>query len=72
MMEKKNYIPSFLIAYLLSIGGINRLMGIVLKKGDGIMFMNLVPVAALLFLHFFISDKKQDLNLIFRCHSEGL
>lgn len=63
MMEKKNYIPSFLIAYLLSIGGLNRLMGIVLKKGDGIMFMNLVPVAALLFLHFFISDKKQDLNL---------
>ena len=62
-MEKRNYIPSFLIAYLISIGGINQVVGIVLKKSDGIMMMNLVPVAALLFLHFFISDKKQDLNL---------
>lgn len=62
-MEKRNYIPSFLIAYLISIGGINQVVGILLKKSDGIMMMNLVPVAALLFLHFFISDKKQDLNL---------
>ena len=62
-MEKRNYIPSFLIAYLICIGGINQVMGILLKKSDGIMMMNLIPVAALLFLHFFISDKKQDLNL---------
>ena len=62
-MEKKNYIPSFLVAYLLSIKGLNQVMGIVLKKSSGIMMMNLVPVAALLFLHFFISNKKQDLNL---------
>ncbi len=62
-MEKKNYIPSFIIAYLLSISGINQLMGIVLNKEDGIMMMNLIPVAGLLFLHFFISDKKQSLNL---------
>ena len=62
-MEKRNYIPSFLVAYLLSIGGLNRIMGILLKRSDGIMIMNLFPVAALLFLHFFISNKKQDLNL---------
>ena len=62
-MEKRNYIPSFLIAYLISIGGINQVVGIVLKKSDGIMMMNLVPVAALLVLHFFISNKKKDLNL---------
>ncbi len=62
-MEKKNYIPSFLVSYLLSIKGLNQIMGIILRKGDGIMFMNLIPVAALLVLHFFISDKKNDLNM---------
>lgn len=62
-MEKRNYIPSFLVAYLLSIKGLNQVMGIVLKKSDGIMMMNLIPVVALLVLHFFISNKKKDLNL---------
>lgn len=62
-MEKKNYIPSFLIAYLLSIGGLNRMMGILLGRSDGIMMLNLIPVAALIALHFFISDKKNDLNM---------
>ncbi len=62
-MKKKNYIPSLLIAYLLSISAINRMMGIVLDKSDGIMIMNLIPVAALLALHFFMSDKKKDLNM---------
>ncbi len=62
-MEKKNYIPSFLVAYMLSLGGLNHMMGILLKKSDGIMIMNLVPVAAMLVLHFFISDKKNDLNM---------
>ena len=62
-MEKRNYIPSFLVAYLLSLGGLNHIMGIVLGKSDGIMIMNLVPVAAVLVLHFFISDKKNDLNM---------
>lgn len=62
-MEKRNYIPSFLVAYLLSIKGLNQVMGIVLKKSDGIMVMNLIPVAALIALHFFISNKKRDLNM---------
>ncbi len=62
-MTKKNYIPSFLIAYLLSISGLNQLIGIVLGRKDGIMIMNLIPIAGLCLLHFFISNKKRDLNL---------
>lgn len=62
-MKKRNYIPSFLVAYLLSIKGLNQVMGIVLGRSDGIMIMNLVPVAAILALHFFLSDKKNDLNM---------
>lgn len=62
-MAKRNYLPTFIVAYLLCIGGLNQLMGIILNRKDGIMIMNLIPVAGLLALHFFISDKKNDLNL---------
>ena len=62
-MEKRNYIPSFLIAYLLCIGGLNQLMGIMLDRSEGIMMMSLVPVAGLLAIHFVMSNKSQDLNL---------
>ena len=62
-MEKKNYTPSFLIAYLLCVGALNEVMGIVLSKSDGIMILNLIPVSVLMLLHFFISNKERDLNL---------
>ncbi len=62
-MEKRNNLISFLQAYLLCIGGLNQLLGIALKRSDGIMIMNLVPVALILALHFFTADKKQDLNM---------
>ena len=62
-MEKRNYIPSFLIAYLLSLGGLNRVLSIATNKGDGIMMLNLIPVAGLLGLHFLTSDKGRDLNM---------
>lgn len=62
-MEKRNNLVTFMQAYLLSLGGINEAMGIIMGKGDGIMIMNLIPIAGLIALHFVISDKKNDLNL---------
>ena len=61
--KKQSILITFMQAYLLSLGGINELMGIVLKKSDGIMIMNLAPIAALMLLHFFISNKNEELNL---------
>ncbi len=61
--EKQSGLVSFMQAYLLSLGGLNQIMGIVLDRKDGIMIMNLIPLSGLLFLHFFISDKRRDLNL---------
>lgn len=61
--EKQSRLVSFMQAYLLSLGALNQIMGIFLKKSDGIMIMNMAPIAALIALHFFISDKKRDLNM---------
>ena len=41
-MEKRNNLVTFMQAYLLSLGGINEAMGIIMGKGDGIMMMNLI------------------------------
>lgn len=62
-MEKRNNLVTFMQAYLLSLGGINEAMGIILGRDEGIMIMNLIPIAGLIALHFIISDKKNDLNL---------
>lgn len=61
--NKHSNLVSLMQAYLLSIGGLNQIMGIFLDKTDGIMVMNLIPVAGLIFLHFFTSSKKKDLNM---------
>jgi len=62
-IRKENNLVSFMQAYLLSLGGLNQIMGIFLEKSDGIMVMNLIPLAALMMLHFITSDKKRDLNM---------
>ena len=62
-MRKKNYLASFLIAYLLCIGGLNQIIGTIMNKTDGVMIMNLTLVAGLLILQFFLSNKKRDLNM---------
>lgn len=61
--RKENNLVSFMQAYLLSLGGLNQIMGLLLNRSDGIMIMNMAPVAALMLLHFFISNKKRELNL---------
>ena len=62
-LEKKNNLVAFIQAYLLSLGGINEAMGVLLGKSDGIMIMNLIPIAGLIALHFITSNKKTDLNM---------
>lgn len=62
-MEKKNNLVAFMQAYLLSLGGINEAMGVLLNRNEGIMIINLIPIAGLIVLHFFTSDKNRDLNL---------
>lgn len=61
--ERQNNLISFMQAYLLSLGGLNQIMGIVLGRSDGIMIMNMLPIAGLIAIHFFTSNKKQDLNM---------
>ena len=62
-MEKRNNLVAFMQAYLLSLGGINEVVGIILGRSDRIMIMNLIPLAGLIALHFVISDKREELNL---------
>lgn len=61
--ERQNNLISFMQAYLLSLSGLNQIMGIVLGRGDGIMIMNMLPIAGLIAIHFFTSNKKRDLNM---------
>lgn len=61
--ERHNNLISFMQAYLLSLGGLNQIMGIVLGRKDGIMIMNMLPIAGLIAIHFFTSNKKRDLNM---------
>lgn len=61
--NRQNNLISFMQAYLLSLDAINQIMGIFLGKSDGIMIMNLIPIAALIAIHFFTSNKKRDLNM---------
>lgn len=61
--EKQNNLVSLMQAYMLSISGLNQIMGIILKKSEGIMVMNLLPIAFLIVLHFFTSNKSRDLNM---------
>lgn len=66
-MEKKtkgqSNLISFMQAYLLSLGGLNQIMGIFLGRSDGIMVMNLIPIAGLIAIHFLVSNKSRDLNM---------
>lgn len=61
--ERQNNLISFMQAYLLSLGGLNQIMGIVLGRKDGIMIMNMLPIAGLIAIHFFTSNKKRELNM---------
>ncbi|MBE7032640.1 MAG: O-antigen ligase family protein [Ruminococcaceae bacterium] len=61
--SKKEYLASFIVAYVASLKGLNQLLGTILNKSDGIMVMNLVLLLPLIALHFFISDKGSNLNL---------
>lgn len=61
--ERQNNLISFMQAYLLSLSGLNQIMGIVLGRSDGIMIMNMLPIAGLIAIHFFTSNKKRDLNM---------
>lgn len=60
---KREYLASLIVAYMLSIKGLNQLLGAILGKSDGIMMINLFFVTGLIVLHFFISDKRSNLNL---------
>ncbi len=60
---KKQYLASFIVAYVISIKGLNQLLGTILNRTDNIMPINLLLVGGLIALHFFISDKKNNLNL---------
>jgi len=61
--NRQNNLISFMQAYLLSLGGLNQIMGILLGRSDGIMIMNMIPIAGLIVLHFFTSNKAIDLNM---------
>ncbi len=60
---KQSNLISFMQAYMLSLSGLNQIMGIVLGRSDGIMIMNMLPIAGLIAIHFFTSNKKRDLNM---------
>ncbi len=60
---KKEYLTSFIVAYVIAIKGMNQLIGAILGRTNGIMMISLIFVSGLLVLHFFISDKNENLNL---------
>lgn len=52
---KREYLASFIVAYVISIKSINQLLGVILGRSDGIMIINLIVVCGLIALHFFMS-----------------
>ncbi len=62
-MEKRDNTVTFLQAYLISIGAMNKIVGILLNRSSGVTFINLIPICAIMVIHFFTSNKKRDLNL---------
>ena len=54
---KKEYLASFIVAYVISIKALNQLLGTILGRSDGIMTINLPFICGLIGLHFFISAK---------------
>ena len=60
---KKEYLTSFIVAYVIAVKGMNQLIGAILGRTDGIMMISLIFISGLLVLHFFISDKNENLNL---------